>query len=108
MPMLILRQEDNDQLTTAVHSPAPAQSDGSSLAQKAIDGNEAFVARARRGPTGWEIPAVMEQALNSDLPGELKALVTSNVYDTATDRYVLIPQGSRLPPKSPKVKTALF
>ncbi len=45
---------------------------------------------------GWEIPAVMEQALNSDLPGELKALVTSNVYDTAAGRYVLIPQGSRL------------
>lgn len=45
---------------------------------------------------GWEIPAVMEQGLNSDLPGEVKALVTSNVYDTATGQYVLIPQGARL------------
>jgi type IV secretion system protein VirB10 len=45
---------------------------------------------------GWEIPAVLEQALNSELPGELKALVASNVYDTATGKYVLIPQGSRL------------
>lgn len=45
---------------------------------------------------GWEIPAVMEQGLNSDLPGEVKALVTSNVYDTATGRYLLIPQGARL------------
>jgi len=45
---------------------------------------------------GWEIPAVLEQSLNSDLPGELKALVTSNVYDTATGQYLLIPQGSRL------------
>jgi type IV secretion system protein TrbI len=45
---------------------------------------------------GWEIPAVLEQALNSDLPGELKALVSSNVYDTASGRYLLIPQGSRL------------
>jgi type IV secretion system protein VirB10 len=45
---------------------------------------------------GWEIPAVLEQSLNSDLPGELKALVTSNVYDTATGMYLLIPQGSRL------------
>jgi type IV secretion system protein TrbI len=34
---------------------------------------------------GWEIPAALEQALNSDLPGEIKALVMSNV-----------PQGSRL------------
>lgn len=45
---------------------------------------------------GWEIPAILEQNLNSDLPGELKALVTSNVYDTATGMYLLIPQGSRL------------
>ena len=45
---------------------------------------------------GWEIPAVLEQNLNSDLPGDLKALVMSNVYDTATGRYLLIPQGSRL------------
>jgi type IV secretory pathway VirB10-like protein len=45
---------------------------------------------------GWEIPAVLEQGLNSDLPGELKALVMSNVYDTATGQYMLIPQGSRL------------
>ncbi len=45
---------------------------------------------------GWEIPAVLEQSLNSDLPGELKALVTSNVYDTATGLYLVIPQGSRL------------
>lgn len=45
---------------------------------------------------GWEIPAVLEQSLNSDLPGDLKALVMSNVYDTATGRSLLIPQGSRL------------
>ena len=34
--------------------------------------------------------------MNSDLPGEIKALVRSNVYDTASGRYLLIPQGSRL------------
>jgi type IV secretion system protein VirB10 len=45
---------------------------------------------------GWDIPAVLEQALNSDLPGEIRALVAENVYDTATGRYLLIPQGSRL------------
>jgi type IV secretory pathway VirB10-like protein len=39
---------------------------------------------------GWKIPAVLEQNLNSDLPGDLKALVMSNVYDTATGRYLLI------------------
>jgi type IV secretion system protein VirB10 len=45
---------------------------------------------------GWEIPAVMEQSLNSDLPGDIKALISSNVFDTATGLYLLIPQGSRL------------
>jgi type IV secretion system protein VirB10 len=45
---------------------------------------------------GWEIPAVLEQEINSDLPGDIKALVNQNVYDTATGRYLLIPQGSRL------------
>jgi type IV secretion system protein TrbI len=45
---------------------------------------------------GWDIPGVLEQALNSDLPGELKALVGSNVYDTPTGRYLPMPQGSRL------------
>jgi type IV secretion system protein VirB10 len=45
---------------------------------------------------GWEIPAVLEQGLNSDLPGELKALVAENVFDTATGKYLLIPQGARL------------
>lgn len=45
---------------------------------------------------GWDIPAILEQALNSDLPGEIRALVRENVYDTATGWYLLIPQGSRL------------
>jgi type IV secretion system protein VirB10 len=50
-----------------------------------------FVIRA-----GWDIPAVLEQGINSDLPGEVRALVRENVCDTASGQYVLIPQGSRL------------
>lgn len=64
---------------------------------------EDYLKSTRRPPlseyeikAGWEIPAVLEQSINSDLPGEIKALVMSNVYDTATGRYLLIPQGSRL------------
>ena len=94
---------------------SPAEGDGESSDQSQQNGKEAFLAKARAGQTddylkstrtaplsryeikaGWEIPAVLEQALNSDLPGELKALVSSNVYDTASGRYLLIPQGSRL------------
>jgi len=46
--------------------------------------------------SGWDIPAVLEQGINSDLPGQIKALVRENVYDTATGQYLLIPQGSRV------------
>jgi type IV secretion system protein VirB10 len=83
--------------------------------QNAQDEKEEFIkeARSRKADTylgatrvkplgkyeikaGWDIPAILEQALNSDLPGEVKALVRENVYDTATGRHLLIPQGSRL------------
>ena len=45
---------------------------------------------------GWIIPAVLEQRLNSDLPGDVRALVMTSVYDTATGAHLLIPQGARL------------
>lgn len=45
---------------------------------------------------GWLIPAVLEQELNSDLPGMIRALVRENVYDSASGKYLLIPAGSRL------------
>jgi type IV secretion system protein VirB10 len=46
--------------------------------------------------SGWLIPAVLEQELNSDLPGLIRALVRENVYDSVTGRYLLIPAGSTL------------
>ncbi|HTI00676.1 MAG TPA: TrbI/VirB10 family protein [Acidisoma sp.] len=45
---------------------------------------------------GTVIAASLLTGLNSDLPGEVTAQVTENVYDTVTGRYLLIPQGSRL------------
>jgi type IV secretory pathway VirB10-like protein len=45
---------------------------------------------------GAVIPAALITALNSDLPGEVVAQVTEPVYDHATARLVLIPQGARL------------
>ncbi len=100
---------------TSVANRDGSQTVGSRAGGDADRDKEAFLAKARssqaadylkstRTPplspyeikAGWEIPAVLEQALNSDLPGELKALVSANVYDTATGRYLLIPQGSRL------------
>lgn len=46
--------------------------------------------------TGSVIPAAMITAVNSDLPGNMIAQVTQNIYDSATGHYLLIPQGSKL------------
>lgn len=45
---------------------------------------------------GTIIPAALVTGINSDLPGQVIANVTEPVYDTATGRFLLIPQGSRL------------
>lgn len=45
---------------------------------------------------GTLIPAVMVSGINSDLPGEIVAQVTQDVFDTAKGETVLLPQGSRL------------
>lgn len=45
---------------------------------------------------GTIIPAALVTGINSDLPGDLIGQVTSNVFDSVTGRYLLIPQGSRL------------
>lgn len=83
--------------------------------QNTQDHKETFLAEARRKEpndylvsrrmpplglyeikAGWDIPAVLEQTINSDLPGDIRALVRENVYDTASGRWLLIPQGARL------------
>src|SRR3546814_7536524 len=45
---------------------------------------------------GTVIPAALLTAVNSDLPGQVIATVTEQVYDSVTGRHLLIPQGSRL------------
>ncbi|MET3588058.1 type IV secretion system protein VirB10 [Pseudorhizobium tarimense] len=45
---------------------------------------------------GSVVPATLVTGLNSDLPGRLIAQVSQNVYDSATGRYLLIPQGAKL------------
>src|SRR3546814_18907084 len=45
---------------------------------------------------GSVIAASLITGLNSDLPGLVTAQVTQNVYDSATGRTLLVPQGARL------------
>jgi type IV secretion system protein VirB10 len=45
---------------------------------------------------GTVIPGLLLVGVNSDLPGMVVGQVSENVYDTATGRYMLIPQGTRI------------
>lgn len=45
---------------------------------------------------GTVIPAALVTGIRSDLPGQITAQVTQNVYDSPSGRYLLIPQGARL------------
>jgi type IV secretion system protein VirB10 len=85
--------------STAVANPnaTPEERFSDRLASSSVQ-----IARASRlrdtaliAPQGTVIPAVLETALNSDLPGFARAIVSSDVrgYDNST---VLIPKGSKL------------
>lgn len=45
---------------------------------------------------GTVIPAALITGIRSDLPGQIVAQVTQDVYDSPTGRYLLIPQGAKL------------
>jgi type IV secretion system protein TrbI len=45
---------------------------------------------------GSIVPAALMTGIRSDLPGQITAQVTQNIYDSPTGRTLLIPQGSRL------------
>jgi type IV secretion system protein VirB10 len=45
---------------------------------------------------GTVIPGALITGIRSDLPGQITAQVTENVYDTPSGRLLLIPQGARL------------
>jgi type IV secretory pathway VirB10-like protein len=45
---------------------------------------------------GTAIPGALITGTRSDLPGQITAQVTENVYDSPTGRFLLVPQGTRL------------
>jgi type IV secretion system protein VirB10 len=91
-------------------APATAQAD---VPQGDQAGKRAFMAQAPNQRTvslerltapaspnivqaGSIIPAALITGIRSDLPGQITAQVTQNVYDSPTGRILLIPQGARL------------
>ena len=59
-------------------------------------GNLQMPASPYRVMAGTVIAAALVTGIKSDLPGDVIATVTSPVYDTATGKFLLIPQGSRI------------
>lgn len=57
-------------------------------------------AEAPRSPfelrAGFVVPATLISGINSELPGQIVAQVSQDVYDTPLGKYKLIPQGARL------------
>ncbi|MEI9413133.1 TrbI/VirB10 family protein [Mesorhizobium salmacidum] len=45
---------------------------------------------------GTVIPAALITGIRSDLPGQISAQVTENVFDSPTGSYLLVPQGAKL------------
>ncbi|MEO5322921.1 TrbI/VirB10 family protein [Mesorhizobium sp. CC13] len=45
---------------------------------------------------GAVIPAALITGIRSDLPGQITAQVTENIYDSPTGRILLVPQGTRV------------
>jgi type IV secretion system protein VirB10 len=45
---------------------------------------------------GTVIPGALITGIRSDLPGQITAQVTENVFDSSTGRLLLVPQGARL------------
>jgi type IV secretory pathway VirB10-like protein len=93
--------------------PATAQAADPTVVQNRQEQKEAFLGNAGSAQTrnsgtlqlpaspyqvmaGTVIPAALVTGIKSDLPGDVIATVTEPVYDTATGKYLLIPQGSRL------------
>lgn len=66
------------------------------------DGKEYLSKPVRKPVSRYEvkagaiIPAILVTGLNSDLPGNVIAMVKENVYDTVTGEYLLVPQGTRV------------
>lgn len=82
-------------------APSAAQQDREWL-KEAGSGNRREISRPYAPPStnmimqGHVINAVMVNAINSDLPGEVVARVTMDVYDSIQGDKLLIPKGTKL------------
>ena len=101
-------QRANSSQSPYGEQPLPADAQGGLTVQKnafltTASTSKDYVSQPLQHPrsrfevkAGSLISAALVTAINSDLPGEVIAQVTENVFDTVSGRYLLIPQGSRV------------
>jgi type IV secretory pathway VirB10-like protein len=97
---------ESPQVVAAFHNPSLEipQTQGQSVGQGSIVGSSATSNGIQVHPApspytvtaGNVVPALLVSGIDSDLPGPIIAQVRENVFDSATGRYLLVPQGSRL------------
>jgi type IV secretion system protein TrbI len=91
---------------TSLQSPpgkrSPANRHRDFLARAGEAGGATVIARLEPAGSpytlraGTVIPSVLLTAINSDLPGEIVGQVSRNVYDSRSQRLLLIPKGAKL------------
>jgi type IV secretion system protein VirB10 len=101
-----LRALEAPQMVTAFHGGATLELAGDSHGQAGVAlsaSGESEASVTLHPPagrfmvmSGSVIPAVLVSGINSDLPGPIVGQVSENVFDTATGKSLLVPQGSRL------------
>jgi len=92
-----------DQAGTATSAPAGRHDQFIRAALAGRSGNAGYIAATTRWPIspfeireGTLIEALLIAGIHSDLPGEVVAQVSRNVYDSQTQQTLLIPKGTRL------------
>ena len=100
-PILIDALHSGSTLEVARAASQPGQGEAASQTTSSVMGVMAQAAYHQPAPpytvmAGTVIPAVLVTGINSGAPAQVLAQVAANVYDSATGRYLLIPQGSRI------------
>ena len=95
-----------DSLTSASLRPSSGGSSANRqrefLRRAGDSGGAAVIARVEPAGSpftlqaGTVVPGVLLTAINSDLPGEIVGQVSRNVYDSRTQRLLLVPKGAKL------------
>jgi type IV secretory pathway VirB10-like protein len=84
----------------AAKTPPPSKPGASMLfvehRLKEPEGGTSPVPEYTLAPGATKLPCIVETAINSDVEGYFTAKVATNVYDTATGRHLLVPQGSTI------------